>query len=163
LIFLGKIIKVRGIRGELVLSPSPNFDKLTPTKGETLEVVSKKYQRLMVVDYFKDMGGLCILKFKDTNAVNDAFKLVGYSVYSQSTVTFEDDSIIEFTVKDDQGNLWGIVKNLEQAGLSELLEVEDPEGDLIYVPFSEGIVKHIDTEKGEITIHPPEGLRDLNK
>jgi 16S rRNA processing protein RimM len=163
LIFLGKIIKVRGIRGELVLAPSPNFEKLIPQSGEVIDVHSKKYKRQMTVEYIKEVGGLTVLKLQDSHSINDAYKLIGYSIFSHSSEVIEDDSIIQFKVKDKQGNVWGIVKNIEQAGISELLEVEDPGGDLIYVPFSEGIVKHIDTDAEEIIIDAPPGLKDLNK
>lgn len=163
MIFLGKIIKVRGNKGEVVVAPSPKLDTFIPKNGESIIIKSKKYQRSISVDYYREISGICTIKFNDTDTINDALKLVGYSLYNPAADLQEDDSIIEFAVQDVQGNLWGIVKDLEQAGLSELLEVEDPEGDLIYIPFADAIVKSIDKEMKMIVIDPPNGLRDLNK
>ncbi len=163
MIFLGKIVKVRGIKGEVVIVPSPGFDVYTPKKGEIVEVQSAKYQRDISIDYFKEVNGAYVLKFQDSLSINDALKLVGYSVFSKSDDTRTDDSLLEFTVTDLQGQLWGTVKDLQASGLNQLLEVEDPDGDVIYVPFSDKIVKTIDREKKKIVIDPPDGLKELNK
>jgi 16S rRNA processing protein RimM len=89
---------------------------------------------------------------------------VGYSICANKTGTPDTDTgMVNFTVKDMQGHLWGIVKNIENSSLNQLLEVETPGGDMIYVPVADSIVKEIDEERKVILIDPPEGLKDLNK
>jgi 16S rRNA processing protein RimM len=163
LIFLGKIVKVRGNKGEAVVASSPGFDLYSPGEGETLLVQSTRHQKKVIVEYCKVIHGSQVLKFKDINTINDALKLVGYRVYSQSVEAAQEESVLQFTVTDVQGNLWGIVTDLDSSSINLLLEVEDPEGDVIYVPFSDAIVKTINKDKKVIVIDPPEGLRDLNK
>lgn len=125
---------------------------------------SAKYKKEKEIDYLKEIRGAPVFKFKDINTINDAFKVVGYSIYANKTDAQETDSgIINFMVKDLQGHMWGCVKNIENPGVNPLLEVETPEGDMIDVPFTDSIVKEIDQERKVILIDPPEGLKDLNK
>jgi len=168
LIFLGKIVKTRGNKGEVVTAPAPDVDvdAYPLLKGEAVVLKSAKYQRECNVEYFKEISKACILKFIDINTINDALKLVGYSIYGTQpggknvqTTRIQTD----FIVKDTHGCLWGQVKDIESSGLNQTLEVEDNDGDIIYVPFADSIVTEIDREKGIIIIDPPDGLKELNK
>lgn len=125
---------------------------------------SVKYKKEKEIDYVKEIRGAPVFKFKDTDTINDAFKLVGYSIYANKTDAQDTNTdIVNFMVKDMQGNLWGSVKNIKNPGINQLLEVETPGGDMIYVPFTDTIVKEIDEEKKVILIDAPDGLKDLNK
>jgi 16S rRNA processing protein RimM len=164
LIFLGKIVKIRGNKGEVVVAPSPDLFLHSLSNGEVVVLQSAKYKKEKEIDYLKEIRGAPVFKFKDINTINDAFKVVGYSIYANKTDAQETDSgIINFMVKDLQGHMWGCVKNIENPGVNPLLEVETPEGDMIDVPFTDSIVKEIDQERKVILIDPPEGLKDLNK
>jgi len=164
LIFLGKIIKIRGNKGEVVVAPSPDLFLHSLNNGEVVVLKSPKYTKEKEIDYFKEIRGTPVFKFKDTNTINDAFKLVGYSIYANKTGAPDTNAgIVNFMVKDMQGHPWGSVKNIENPGINRLLEVETPGGDIIYVPVTDSIVKEIDKEKKVILIDPPDGLKDLNK
>ncbi|MCP5052019.1 MAG: 16S rRNA processing protein RimM [bacterium] len=163
MVFLGKIVKVRGIKGEVVIAPSPGFDLYTPQQGEIVILISKKYQREFSIEHLKEIRAAPTAKFNGVNSIRDALKLVGYSLYSQAEEEEQEESVIQFTVKDVNGETWGTVKDLMESGLNQLLEVEDPEGHLIYVPISDAIIKSTDPAKKLIVIDPPDGLRDLNK
>jgi 16S rRNA processing protein RimM len=164
LIFLGKIIKIRGNKGEVVVSPFPDLFLHNLSNGEVVVLQSAKYRKEKEIDYIKEIRGAPVFKFKDTNTINDAFKLVGYSIYANKTDAQDTNAgIINFMVKDMEGHLWGSVINIENPGFNQLLEVEAPGGDIIYVPFTDSIVKEIDEEKKVILIDPPDGLKDLNK
>jgi len=164
LIFLGKIVKIRGNKGEVVVSPSLDLFMHSISDGEVVVLQSAKYEKEKEIDYFKEIRGTPVCKFKDTNTINDAFKLVGYSIYAKKTASQGTHTgMVNFMVKDLQGHVWGSVKNIETPGINRLLEVETPGGDMIYVPFADAIVKEIDEEKKVILIDPPDGLKDLNK
>ncbi|NIM18370.1 MAG: hypothetical protein GTO45_40840 [Candidatus Aminicenantes bacterium] len=160
----------------MVITPSPQVERYIPGQGEGVVLQSTKYQIQRKIEYLKNIRGAWVFKFVDTNTINDAYKLVGYSIYSTkistspvnaaNAVTEQAAKGVEFTVKDVSGCVWGKVKHIETYGVYEtnqILEVVGDEGDVIYVPFSEGIVKKIDREKKIITIDPPDGLKGLNK
>ncbi len=126
---------------------------------------SAKYQRECRVEYSREIRGNCVLKFSDTNSINDALKLVGYSIYGTHTgeQKIRKSGVLNFIVKDTFDHPWGEVKSMEASGLNQILEVEDSDGDVIYVPFADSIVKKIDEEEKIIVIDPPGGLKNLNK
>lgn len=176
MIFLGKIVKTRGNKGEVAVAPSPQVERCIPGQGERVLLQSTKYQIERNIEYLKNIQGVWVFKFVDINTINDAYKLVGYSLYSTKTSTSPGNAAntateqavkrVEFTVIDVSGCVWGKVKQVETYGVNDtnqILEVVGNKGDVIYVPFSEGIVKHIDREKKIITIDPPDGLKELNK
>lgn len=171
MIFLGKVLKTRGNKGEVVIKPSPGFEQWTPEVGEGVILQSSRYEINKNVQYCKDIRGACVFKFKDVDSINDAYRLIGYSLYSPrmeepTSGTPGDVSAIDvsnYTVKDINGNLWGQVTYMDTDSANELLEVTSPSGDLIYVPYSGGIVKTVDPEQKLIIIDPPEGLKELNE
>ena len=146
-----------------MLASSPDLDVYSLQKGEVLKLKSKKYRKEATVEYSKEIHGASVIKFQHIDRINDAFKLISYSVYSEAEAEESEQSVIQFSVKDVQGNVWGIVKDIGSSGVSQVLEVLDPEGDVVYVPFSEPIIKEIDSDQKIILIDPPDGLRDLNK
>jgi len=176
LIFLGKVVKTRGNKGEVVVTPSLQVERCVPERGEGVLLCSAKYQIQGTIDYLKTMRGVWVLKLLGTDTISDAYKLVGYSLYRtkiSSPPGEADNPFIEpaaagseFTVEDVSGSVWGKVKHMETCGVyaaNQILEVVGDQGEVIYVPFSEGIVKKIDRKKKIITIDPPEGLKGLNK
>lgn len=167
--FLGKILKVRGNKGE-VNCASPEMGILAVEIGEIVLLKSEKHQNPYKIEHLRNIKGIPVLKFEGIDTISDALPLVGYSIYSQKSttpaLTDNDTGELEnFTVIDTNGDVWGKVINLDNAGLNELLEVQAPgeSGELYYVPFTETIVKEINRDTGIIIIDPPDGLKDVNK
>lgn len=146
-----------------MITPSPQLDVCIPKKGEKIVLKSPKYEKEEIVDYFKDTGGSWVLKISRNTCIDDALQLVGYSIFAYGEESPALDSMIEFTVTDIHGNLWGKVVNIEEADLFQLLEVEDAQGNIIYVPLADEIVKCVNTEQKSILIDPPDGLKELNQ
>jgi 16S rRNA processing protein RimM len=167
LIFLGKIVKTRGNKGEVAVTPSPVFVVYAPEQGEELVLQSQRHMYRYKLDYVKEIQGYPVLKFHTIDSINDAFKLVGYSCFGMRTLKddgpLEFEDTVDFIVKDLSGCVWGRVKNAETFGINLVLEIIDDNGALIYVPFADGIVKEIDEKNRIIIIDPPDGLKDLNK
>lgn len=165
MIFLGKIVKTRGNKGEVVVHSSPSFEAYAPEKGEVVVLQSHKYEVQSNIDYIKEIQGVIVIKFQSVNSIPEAMKYIGYSIFSlaEPKENIDDEPVIDFSVIDISGQLWGNVHSHEFFGINEVLEILDHSGDIIYIPFSEAIIKKIDYEKKEIIIDPPDGLKDLNK
>jgi len=164
LILLGKITKTRGNKGEVVLAPSPNLQAYALNSGERVVLKSVRYQKENSIESIKDVQGITILKFKDTHSISDALKLVGYELFATSEENLDTSQlgVMDYTVFDIHHNRWGTVKNIQEFSLNQILEVTGDSGKIIYVPFADDIIKNVDKEKREITIDPPEGLKELN-
>ena len=63
MISLGKIVKVRGIGGEVVVNPSLDSSLHDIKEGETFLLKSEKYQKPIKIEYLKRIKGFLILKF----------------------------------------------------------------------------------------------------
>lgn len=161
--FLGKILKTRGNKGEVVYS-SPFGAISTHAERSTVLLKSEKYEKTYEIESLRLINEVPIVKFKNVDSINDALKLVGYSIYDPHTATPEPDDrqLLDFTVKDIHGLTWGKVIGLENETINELLEIIDGE-ETYYVPFTESIVINIDKTDKIILIDPPAGLRDINK
>ena len=164
MIHLGKVLKVRGNKGEVVVEPSPDCELALFKKGEEYLLSSDKYRLRQKLEYMEVMGFRVVLKFNDINSIAQAYKMIGYSISIEgmSPKVKKKHPLIHFTVKDIHGCLWGTVKNVREDGLNPLLEVEN-NGEVIAVPFNENIVKKIDKAERLVVLDPPEGLLDLNR
>jgi 16S rRNA processing protein RimM len=174
LIFLGKILKVRGNRGEVIIT-SPGTSASVLSSGETVLLKSEKHQNHFTIEGLREIKGALVLKIEGIDTINDALKLVGYSIFSPNaetdTSTMDTDSdseypgLMNFIVKDIENDIWGKVVRLETGSINILLEVGPNDGsdEIFYVPFNDTIIKEIDRESRIIIIDPPAGLKDLNR
>jgi len=133
--------------------------------GEVLFLKSQKYKIEKTLEYFKFIHGKAILKFLNVNSIGSAYKILGYEVHLVTPITKKnlEPDLIDFQVKDLSGSLWGKVKHIKMGDYNQLLDVEASNGDIIYVPFHQSIIKEIDDRMKIIIIDPPEGLKELNK
>lgn len=173
MIFIGKILKVRGNRGEVVIT-SPTVGVHALAEREIVTLKSEKYEKRCEVVYFREISGTPVIKLKGIDSINGALKLVGYAVYAETSDNWNDPNIPaedskdaeleDFLVKDLNGELWGKVISFETDSFNKLLEIQDKDdADIYYVPFTETIIKEIDKDKRLIMIDPPDGLKSLNK
>lgn len=164
MIFLGKILKTRGNKGEVFFIPSILKVSSDIWKGREILLKSAKYQRKETIEYIKKIKSGFILKLLNINTLNKAFQLVGYSMYG-SGVNYEQSdvgNIIGFIVRDIHGIYWGTVLGIKNFGLNMVLEIEH-NNDIIYVPFNNKILVDIRKEEKLIILDPPDGLLNLNK
>jgi ribosomal 30S subunit maturation factor RimM len=148
----------------VVVSLSPGI--VLPGEGISVELKSSKYVLSQKIARIAPAGNEAIIAFSGVNSINDALKIVGYSLYADLTAVKKKPlaTVLGFSVFDGAGNCWGKVKAQPQYSLNQLLEVEDGQsGEIFYVPWHDSIVKKIDRRAKTICIDPPEGLRDLNR
>jgi 16S rRNA processing protein RimM len=148
----------------VVVSLSPGI--VLPGEGISVELKSSKYVLSQKITGISLAGNEAIMTFSDVHSINEALKIVGYSLYADLDAAKEkrEASVIGFSVFDGQGNCWGKVKAQPHFSLNQLLEIEDGQSaEIFYIPWHDSIVKKIDRRAKTIRIDPPEGLRDLNR
>lgn len=164
MVFLGKILRTRGIKGEVIVSLSP--DIVIPGEGIEVELRSSKYVRPKKITAITPLAGDAIVAFAGVDSIQEALKIVGYSLYGKQPVvrSKRPASVLGFDVFDGQGNRWGRVMAQPQFSLNQLLEVQDEQsGEVFFVPWHESIVRKVDRRAKSIIIDPPDGLRELNR
>ena len=148
----------------MIVSLSPGI--AIPGEGITVELKSSKYVLSKKIISISLAGSEAIITFSGVNSINEALKIVGYSLYGDLVAVKKKQlaTVLGFSVFDSQGNCWGKVKAQPQYSFNQLLEIEDAQtGEIFYVPWHDSIIKKIDRRAKTIFIDPPRGLRDLNR
>ena len=168
LIVVAHIVKVRGLRGEVVadlLTDFPErFEKLTTLLGVSADGTRRSLQ--IEEQWFH--GNRIVFKFAGFDRIEEAKELVGYdlAVPEDQRVELPPDSFYEWElvgcrVQTVDGREIGQVKDVMRTGGVEILKVVDETGRDRLIPMASEIVIEIDKEKKLIRIDPPEGLLEL--
>ena len=167
LLTLACIVKVRGLRGEVVADLHTDF----PERFEGLELVCLEKpgsQTWHDLESFWFQKGRIILKFQGVNDPESARKLVGYEVripeeerFSLPEDHFYDSDLVGCRVIEREAVL-GVVKEIFRPGgdVSNLVIVND-EGLEFMVPLISDFCLEVNLEKGEIEVDLPPGITDL--
>jgi 16S rRNA processing protein RimM len=164
LIFFGKILKTRGNKGEVVVGVESGCEDINLHHGQPVILKSEKYSKDRKIEYFKQLNHNVVLKFHDINSIEQAYRIIGYSVFMdrEKKIRVDDEFLIHFEVRDVHQKRWGTVRAIKQFGLNKILEISE-NGETIYVPYNADIIREVRDIERVIVIDPPEGLRDLNK
>jgi 16S rRNA processing protein RimM len=167
-VVIARIVKARGIRGEVACDLATNFPERFQKLEEVTVVMPKAGRlglRLENHWFHKDR---VILKFAGVDSMTDAERLVGgMLVISQADAwELEEDEFYEYDLIGLQaftveGRPVGQVTGLLRTGGNDLLVIENAEKREILIPFVDEICKEVDLEAERLTINPPEGLLDL--
>lgn len=166
-ITIGKILKPRGLRGEVKVLSLTDI----PDRFEHLKMVSvhtAQGQDIIVeIENVRSYKGFVYLQFRGRNSVEDIQHLLGglLQVERSSVPELPEGVYYHFEILDsvvyteDNQRLGTVVDILETGGHDVYIVQEESREYLI--PATKEVVKHIDREKGIIIIHPLEGLLDL--
>ncbi len=167
-IVIARIVKARGIRGEVACDIATDF----PERFEALEEATALMPNgsrlaLSLEDHWFHKGRV-ILKFKGYDSMTAAEQLVGgWLVIAESdTMPLEEDEFYEYDIVGSQaitseGRVIGQVTALMRTSGHDLLVVQGEDKREHLIPFVDGICTDVDVEARRITIDPPEGLLDL--
>lgn len=168
LIVVAHIVKVRGLRGEVVadlLTDFPErFEKLTTLIG----VAPDEKRRSLQIEEQWFHGDRIVFKFAGFDQIEEAKELIGYALAVPEDErmelppdSFYDWELIGCRVQTVDGTEIGQVENVMRTGGVEILKVVDETGRDRLIPMANEIVVEIDKEKKLIRIDPPEGLLEL--
>jgi 16S rRNA processing protein RimM len=167
LIAIAKVVRPRGLKGELVAEILTDF----PERFETLDAITglspDGRRKELIIEKFWFQNDRVILKFKGYNTIESGEELRNFEVCvpEADAVELEDDEFFDWqlegcVVEDVNGKGIGVVRELMRTGGTELLVVE---GDLkeYLIPFAASICVSVDIDKNLIKVDPPEGLLDF--
>lgn len=164
---IGKIVKTRGLHGEVKVYPLTDI----PDRFEHLETVLVQLAQgpelvveIVQVKYYKD---LVYLQFRGRNTLNEVQELVGgllqvdpASVPELPEGVYYHFEIIGSEVYTDDAQRLGVVVEILETGSNDIYVVQ-ADGREYLIPVIADVVKEIDREKRMITIHPLPGLLEL--
>lgn len=167
LVAIAKIVKPRGLKGEVVAEVLTDFPERFDGLEEVIGVFpDDKRVDLKIKDFWFQRERV-ILLFDGYESVEIAEKLRGVEIcIPESEATeLKDDEYFDWQlegceVATIEGERIGVVVRLMRTGGTEILVVEN-NGKEYLIPFAESICTEVDIEGKRILVDPPEGLLEL--
>jgi 16S rRNA processing protein RimM len=167
LVTIAKIVRTRGLRGEVVAELLTDF----PERFEGLEDVTAVFpdgkKRELKIEKFWFQKDRVILKFHGVDSIESAEALrdTEVCVRESEAVELEEGEYFDWElegceVETIEGEKLGAVREIMRTGGTEVLLIDGAEKELM-VPFAEAICIEIDVEAKRIIVDPPEGLLEF--
>ena len=169
LIAVARVVKVRGLRGEVAAELLTDFPARFEGVEELIAVTPAGERRALAVEQSRLHAGRVLLKFAGYDTPEAARELVGYelTVPESEAVELEEGEFFDWQiegcrVETVEGRSLGAVAKVLHYGAAPVLVVR--EGDAAaagrehLIPLAESICVEIDLERKFIRVDPPEGL-----
>ena len=168
-VVIARIVKARGIRGEVACDIETDFlERFQTLDRVTVWMPDERRLALALEDHWFHKDRV-ILKFEGYDTMTAAEELVGgrLVISEADSLELEEDEFYEYQVVGADviaitGEKIGIVTRLMRTGGTDLLVIEGEGKREILVPFANDICTEVDVDARRITINPPEGLLELN-
>ena len=170
LILVGRIVRVHGLRGAVVIAPDTDFleERFAPGAELLWRKADQTLGTLRVesVHVHKERP---IVGFEGIDSIEDAERLGRVELWIRASDRaalpdgeFYHDALIGCRVETTDGREVGTVSRVEGPRGMSLLVVKGEGAREMLVPLAEAICPVIDPAARRIVINPPDGLLDLN-
>lgn len=167
LVAIAKIVKPRGLRGEMVAEILTDFPERFDRTEDVILLTSEGVEKRLKIANSWFQKDRVILKFEGIDSIEaaDRFRNSEVCIAESDVVPLEEGEFFDWqlegcAVVTVEGETIGSVKELMRTGGTEILIIEG--GDREYmIPFAESICTEVDVESKLIRIDPPEGLLDF--
>jgi 16S rRNA processing protein RimM len=167
LIAVARIVKTRGVRGEVAAHLLTDFPERFDGLEELIAVDAAGKRETLAIEKSWLHGGRVILKFAGYESPEAAQVLVGreLAVPEQDAVELEDDEFYDWQLIDcrvetiDKREV-GRVTEVLHTGAAPVLVVKDGAREHL-LPLAESICVEVDLEAKFIRVDPPEGLLEF--
>ncbi|MFL6211382.1 MAG: ribosome maturation factor RimM [Pyrinomonadaceae bacterium] len=169
LIAVARVIKPRGIRGEVVAELLTDFPERFDGLDELIAITPKGERRTLVVEESWLHSGRIVFKFAGYDTPEAARELAGYelTVPEGEAVELEPDEYYDWQLIDcrvvtiDNREL-GRVREVLHAGAAPVLIITDAEHKREHlIPLAASICVRVDIAAKLIRVDPPEGLLEI--
>ena len=167
LVAIAKIVKPRGLRGEVVANLLTDFHDRFDDLESVIAVAADGTRAVLTIENFWFQKDRIIFKFANIESVEkaDGLRDLEICVPEADSPELEDDEFFDWQlvgceIETVEGEVIGKVRELMRTGGTELLVVEG-EGREYLIPFAEAICTAVDIENKRIVVDPPEGLLEF--
>ena len=167
LLRVGVITSTHGVRGEVKVFPTTD-DMNRFKKLKTVILDTGKEHKTLNIESVKFFKNMVILKFKGFDNINDVemWRQKDLLITRDQAVKLSPDEnfivdLIGLTVKTDEGEKLGVMKDVLQTGANDVYIVKMADGKEVLLPAIKDCILNVDLEKGEMLVHVLDGLLDL--
>ena len=170
---IGVIVKVHGVKGEVVIAPTTDDIEARFGVGEVLHGRKGRIEGEYTVDSMRPHQDRLLVRFAEVPDRTEAEKLVNMEFYAPPLPHnpeedgYYDHELEGLTVVRDSAPVGTVTGVLHQTAQPILVITigENPQGlpvgNEALVPFVEALVPEVDLDAGTVRITPPEGLLEL--
>lgn len=164
---VGVITSTHGVHGEVKVFPTTDDAKRFKRLKEVLLDTGRELKPMEVesVKFFKNM---VILKFKGFDNINDIeiYKGKDLLVTRDKAVKLAPNEnfivdLIGLNVVTDEGEEFGVMKDVLQTGANDVYVVEMKNGKEVLLPAIKQCILDVNLEEQKMTVHVMDGLLDL--
>jgi 16S rRNA processing protein RimM len=168
LVYVGKIVRARGVAGELEVEPSGTTVEGLD-EGATLFLERKRGggREPFRLEGLRRLGARLGLKLRGVDTPESARTLVGSSMMIESDALPElpegqyyHYQIVGMTVVDAGGAVLGVVDEVMETGGADVYVVRGGERELL-LPATDQVVLRVDLDAGRMTVSVPPGLLEI--
>ncbi len=161
---VGVITSTHGIRGEVKVFPTTDNPERFYDLEEVILDTGKEHLNLKVenVRFFKN---LVIVKFEGIDNINDIEKYKGRDllVSRENAVPLEEGEFficdaIGSTVYEEDGKVFGTLKEVMETGANDVFIVEREDGTEVLLPYIDDCIREVNVEEKKIVAYIMPGL-----
>ncbi len=167
LVAIAKIIKTRGLRGELAADVLTDFPERFDDLKRVFAICDEGLTSELIIEKFWFQKGRIILKFAGFDSVETAETLRSCEICipESEAVALKEDEFFDWELEDCavetiEGEKIGTVSEVMRTGGTEILVVKNAEKELL-IPFAKTICTEVDIENKLIRVDAPEGLLEF--
>jgi len=168
LVAVARVVKPRGLRGEVVATLLTDFPERFEGLDELIAVTPAGERRTLTLENSWLHSGRIVLKFAGYETPEAARELAGYelAVPEADAVELKSDEFYEWQlvgcrVVTIAGRELGHVREVLHTGAAPVLIIADESGREHLIPLAASICVEIDVAAKLIRVDPPEGLIEL--
>ncbi|MGD9630095.1 MAG: ribosome maturation factor RimM [Pyrinomonadaceae bacterium] len=167
LVAIARIVRPRGIRGELVAEILTDFPERFDGLKESTAVLPNGGIRELKIENAWFQNERIVLKFEGVDSIESADPLRGADICipEAEAADLDEGEFFDWQLEGCsaitvEGDTLGTVRELMRTGGPEILVIDGKEKEYL-VPFTESICTVVDVENKKIVIDPPEGLLEF--
>ena len=169
LVLVARVVKVRGVRGEVAADLLTDFPERFEGLGELISVAPAGPREVLRVESHWLHGDRVVFKFGGYDTPEAAAALIGRDlcVPESEAVKLEEGEYFDFQLEGcraetvDGRELGTVREVLHTGGEAPVLVIRDEGGREHLVPFAVSICVEVDVERKRIRVDPPEGLLEI--
>lgn len=167
LLEVGKIVNTHGLRGEVKIITWTDY----PEVFEDIDYIYVKkkndYERLDI-NGIKYQKGNIIVKFRQLQFIDEAEKYKNQVIYCERELlgalpdgVYYIADLIGLKVVTDDGREVGVIADVFNTGSNDIYDIKREGQKNLLLPVIDEVVKNIDIENKQVTVHMMDGLEDL--
>lgn len=167
LVAIAKLVKTRGLRGELVAAILTDFPERFEDLKTVVALLPNGERRELKIENFWFQKDRIIFKFDGFDSIEKSENLrnAEICVSESETVALDEGEFFDWqletcAVETVDGEKLGFVKEIMRTGGTEILIVEGKGKDYL-IPFAASICTEVDIENKLIRVDAPDGLLEF--